>query len=76
MNHVEEFVVSAVLVNAVIVKKRYEMWLLNNSKLCQTMAHCLRPHPSFACEVTNENPYNMMMEVMSPSRRCSQSYPY
>lgn len=31
MNHVEEFVVSAVLVNAVIVKKRYEMWLLNNS---------------------------------------------
>ena len=34
MNLVEEFVVSAVLVNAVIVKKRYEMWLLNNSKLC------------------------------------------
>lgn len=36
MNHVEEFVVSAVLVNAVIVKKRYEMWLLHNGSLFKT----------------------------------------
>ena len=34
MNHFEEFVVSAVFVSAVIVKKRYEMWLLHISKLC------------------------------------------